>query len=158
MARDFKLAARYVGSKGTDLNIERNYNQFVNGVQVLIPTLSASSPIDPGLPLSNILVYESDGNSNYNALWITAEKRFAKGLQFSASESWSKSIDENSRNFQGLVIQNSFNISGDRGLSDYNTASRFVFSSVYRSPLQRQPAEGAGGRSRCSNRSSPGIR
>ena len=73
----------YFGSKGTDLNIERNYNQLVNGARP-IPALSASSPIDPGLPLGNILVYESDGNSNYNGLWVTANKRFAKGLQFNA--------------------------------------------------------------------------
>ena len=58
--QEFMMAARYVGSKGTDLNIERNYNQFVNGVRPYA-ALSASSPIDPGVPLSNITVYESDG-------------------------------------------------------------------------------------------------
>jgi hypothetical protein len=130
----FLLTARYVGSKGTDLNIERNYNQFVNGVRPY-PFLSMSSPIDPGLPLSNITVSESDGNSSYQALWITAEKRFAKGLQFSASEAFSKSIDENSRNFEGVVIQNSFDIAGDRGLSDFNVKSRFVVSGVYDFPF-----------------------
>jgi len=132
---DSKLAVRYVGSKGTDLNIERNYNQFVNGVRPYA-ALSMSSPIDPGLPLSNITVSESDGNSSYNALWVTYEKRFAKGLQFSASESWSKSIDENSRNYQGVVIQDSNNIAGDRGLSDFDTRSRFVISGVYSLPFR----------------------
>ena len=84
LANDFKVTARYVGSKGTDLNIERNYNQLINGVHPYL-ALSASSPIDPGLPLSNITVSESDGNSSYNALWATAEKRFAKGLQFNVA-------------------------------------------------------------------------
>jgi hypothetical protein len=129
-----KLSARYVGSKGTDLNIERNYNQFVNGARPY-PKLSLNSLIDPGLPLSNITVSESDGNSSYNAIWVTAEKRFASGLQFSASESWSKSIDENSRNYQGVVIQNSLNIAGDRGLSDFNAKSRFVISGIYDLPF-----------------------
>ena len=55
LANDFKISARYVGSKGTDLNIERNYNQLVNGVRPY-PALSASSPIDPGVPLGNITV------------------------------------------------------------------------------------------------------
>ena len=113
----------YFGSKGTDLNIERNYNQLVNGVRPY-PALSASSPIDPGMPLGNILVYESDGNSSYNGLWLTAQKRFAKGLQFRPSYTWSKSIDDNSRNSQGLVIQNSNNIRGDRGLSDFDARNR----------------------------------
>ena len=132
---DFLVSARYVGSKGTDLNIERNYNQFVNGVRPY-PVLAANSPIDPGVPLSNITVYESDGNSSYNALWVTAQKRFAKGLQFNVSESWSKSIDDNSRNYQGVVIQDSNNIAGDRGLSDFDTRSRITISGIYELPFK----------------------
>jgi hypothetical protein len=135
LASDFMLAARYVGSKGTDLNVERNYNQFVNGVRPY-PALSASSPIDPGVPLSNITAYESDANSSYNALWVTAQKRFAKGLQFNAAYSWSKSIDDNSRNFQGVVIQDSNNIRGDRGLSDFDTRQRIVINGIYELPFK----------------------
>jgi len=133
--QEFMMAARYVGSKGTDLNIERNYNQFVNGVRPYA-ALSASSPIDPGVPLSNITVYESDGNSSYNALWLTAQKRFAKGFQFNAAYTWSKSIDDNSRNFQGVVIQDSNNIRGDRGLSDFDTRNRFVINGIYELPFR----------------------
>jgi outer membrane receptor protein involved in Fe transport len=135
VGNDFKLTARYVGSKGTDLNIERNYNQLVNGVHPYL-ALSANSPIDPGLPLSTITVYESDGNSSYNALWVTAEKRLARGLQFVASESWSKSIDDNSRNYQGIVIQNSNCIVCDRGLSDFDTRSRLTISGIYQLPFK----------------------
>ena len=134
-ANDFMVAARYVGSKGTDLNVERNYNQFVNGVRPYL-ALSASSPIDPGVPFSNITVYESDANSSYNALWVTAQKRFAKGLQFNAAYSWSKSIDDNSRNFQGVVIQDSNNIRGDRGLSDFDTRQRIVINGIYELPFK----------------------
>jgi hypothetical protein len=134
-ANNFKVTARYVGSKGTDLNIERNYNQLVNGVHPY-PALSASSPIDPGTPLGTITVSESDGNSSYNALWTTVEKRFAKGLQFNASYTWSKSIDDNSRNYQGVVIQDSNNINGDRGLSDFDTRNRVVISGIYQLPFR----------------------
>jgi Carboxypeptidase regulatory-like domain len=135
LGEDFKIAARYVASKGTDLNIERNYNQLVNGVHPYL-ALAANSPIDPGLPLSNITVSESDGNSSYNALWVTVEKRFAKGLQFDVSEAWSKSIDDNSRNYQGIVIQNSNCIQCDRGLSDFNTKNRIVVSGIYQLPFK----------------------
>ena len=127
--------AGYFGSKGTDLNIERNYNQPINGARPY-PALSAASPIDPGLPLANILVYESDGNSSYNGLWLTARKRFSKGLQFEADYTWSKSIDDNSRNVQGLTLQNSYNIAGDRGLSDFDARQRVVLSSVYDLPFR----------------------
>jgi hypothetical protein len=136
VGNDFKVTARYVGSKGTDLNVSRNYNQLLPNGKRPYPTLSATSPIDPGVTLGNISVAESVGNSSYEALWMTAEKRFAKGLQFTSSYSWSKSIDENSRNFQGVVIQDSNNIHGDRGLSDFDTRNRIVISGVYELPFK----------------------
>jgi len=135
LGESFKLTARYVGSKGTDLNIERNYNQLIGGVHPYL-ALSATSPIDPGKALSTITVSESDGNSSYNALWVTAEKRLSKGLQFVVSESWSKSLDDNSRNYQGIVIQNSYNIAGDWGPSDFNTESRTTISGIYQLPFK----------------------
>ena len=136
LGKDYALTASYVASKGTDLNIERNYNQFVNGVRPYV-ALSPSSPIDPGMPLANINVYESDGNSSYQAMWLTIKKRFSKGLQFDGSYQFSKSIDDNSQNNQGVVIQNSNNIAGDRGLSDFDARNRFVLSAIYALPFQR---------------------
>lgn len=134
-AHDFAVMVGYFGSKGTDLNIERNYNQLVNGAHP-IKALSASSPIDPGMTLGNILVYESIGNSNYNGLWVTLNKSVSRGLQFSADYAWSKSIDDNSRNIQALVVQDSNNIRGDRGPSDFDTRQRIVLSGVYDLPFK----------------------
>jgi hypothetical protein len=135
LANNFVLMVGYFGSKGSDLNVERNYNQLVNGARPY-PALASDSPIDAGMPLSNILVYESDGNSSYNGLWVTASKRFAKGLQFNTSYTFSRSIDDNSRNVQGLVLQNSNNIRGDRGLSDFDARHRIVISGVYELPFR----------------------
>jgi hypothetical protein len=136
IANDFKVSARYVGNKGTDLNVGVNANQLLaNGVRPY-PALSLSSPIDPGAPLGNITVNESAGNSHYNALWLIAEKRFAKGLQFNVGESWSKSIDDNSKNYSGVVIQNSLCIACDKGLSDFNTKSRITISAIYTLPFK----------------------
>ena len=136
LAADYGLTLSYVGSKGTSLNVARNYNQFSNGLRPY-RFLSANSPIDPGLPLSNITVNESDANSSYQALWLSVTKRFSKNLQFDGSYTWSKSIDENSRNFQGIVIQDSNNIQGDRGVSDFDARHRFVLSGVYDLPFTR---------------------
>lgn len=135
LGHSYGMMIGYFASKGTDLNIERNYNQPINGIRPY-PTLSSTSPIDPGSKLGNILVYESDANSSYNAMWLTVDKRFSKGLQFSSSYTWSKSIDENSRNVEGLVIQNSYNIEGDRGLSDFDARNRFTFDGVYDLPFK----------------------
>src|SRR5262249_38483788 len=106
----------YYGSKGTHLQITRNANQFINGVRPF-PRLSSTSPISPNTGLTNITQRESGGNSSYNALWLTANKRFARGLSFNTSYTFSKSIDYNSRTNQGTVVQDSFNLRGSRGLS-----------------------------------------
>ncbi len=134
-SNDIGVTLGYLGTKGTHLNIERNYNQLVNGARPY-PALSASSPIAPGAALTNILVYESDGNSSYNGLFLTATKRMSKGFQLNGTYTWSKSIDENSRNQQGLVIQDSNNIKGDRGLSDFDARHRFVLNGVYNLPFK----------------------
>jgi hypothetical protein len=126
----------YFGSKGTHLRLQRNINQFINGVRPY-PTVSSASPILPGVALGNILQNESSGNSSYNALWATANKRFARGLQFNASYAWSKSLDYNSLNSQGTVVQNSYNVRADRGLSDFDARHRFVISAIYELPFRR---------------------
>ena len=123
----------YFGSKGTHLRLSRNINQFINGVRPFV-RLSASSPIAPNTLLGNIIQIESSGNSSYNALWVTATKRLSRNFQFNASYTWSKSIDYNSLNSQGVVVQDSYNIRGDRGLSDYDARHRFVISGLYELP------------------------
>ncbi len=125
----------YVGSKGTHLILRRNINQPVNGARPFT-TLSASSPILPGTPLGNVTQAEGSGNSSYQALWVTANQRPARGLQFNASYTWSKSIDYNSFSTQGIVVQDSYNLRGDRGLSDFDARHRFVWSAIYELPFK----------------------
>jgi hypothetical protein len=130
------LMVGYFGSKGTHLRISRNINQRINGLRPF-PTISANSPILPGTPLDvNVNQIDSGGNSNYNALWVTANKRLSRGLQFNASYTWSKSLDYNSLNSQGTVVQDSFNIRGDRGLSDFDARHRFVINAIYELPFR----------------------
>jgi len=68
--------------------------------------------------------------------WLNVKKRLSKGLQLDASYTWSKSIDDNSRNVQGLVLQNSYNVAGDRGLSDFDVRHHFVMSPVWDFPFK----------------------
>ena len=123
----------YFGSKGTHLILRRNLNQPTGGVRPY-PALSASSPILPGTPLGNITQVESSGISSYNALWVSANQRLARGLQFNASYTWSKSLDYNSFSSGGIVGQNSYDLRGDRGLSDFDARRRAVVSALYALP------------------------
>ncbi len=135
IGRGFGAMIGYFGSKGTHLQITRNLNQFFNGVRPF-PKLAPNSPILPNTPLTNITNRESTGNSNYNALWVAANKRFSRGLQFNASYTFSKSIDYNSRTNQGIVVQDSYNLRGDRAISDFDTRHRFVISALYELPFR----------------------
>jgi outer membrane receptor protein involved in Fe transport len=125
----------YFGSAGRHLRTRINENQFVNGVRPF-QTLSASSPILPGATIGNISDNVSNGNSSYNALWITSNLRAFHGLQFNASYTFSKSLDYTSQNGQGVVIQNSFNPAGDKGLSDFDARNRFVMNFIYDLPFK----------------------
>jgi len=125
----------YFGSRGDHLRVSRNVNQFVNGVRPF-PALSASSPIQPGSSLGNITEVGSLGYSRYKGLWITANQRLAKGLQFNASYTLSKSTDTNSLNSQGVILQNSFDVAGNYGPSDYDVRHRFVMNAIYELPFK----------------------
>ncbi len=116
----------YFGSKGTNLRISRNINQYIDQFS-LARTFTG---------FGNIIEITSAGNSNYNALWLTANKRFRQGLQFNASYTLSKSIDYNSLNSQGAVVQDSFNLRGNRGLSDFDARNRFVANYLYELPFK----------------------
>ncbi|HKF58822.1 MAG TPA: TonB-dependent receptor [Blastocatellia bacterium] len=129
------VMAGYFGSKGTHLILRRNINQPSSGARPF-PALSVSSPILPGTPLGNITEVDGAGNSAYNAFWVTANQRLARGLEFSASYTWSKSLDYNSFSTQGIAVQNSYNLAADRGLSDFDARHRLVISAIYVLPLK----------------------
>ena len=135
IGRDLAVTIGYFGTKGTHLRISRNINQPVNGVRP-ISNVSSSSTIRPGAGLLNIVQIEGTGNSSYNALWLTGTKRLSRGLQFNASYTFSKSIDYNSLNSQGVVIQDSYNLRDSRGLSDFDARHRFVISGLYELPFR----------------------
>ena len=136
IGRDLGVSIGYFGTKGTHLRISRNINQPINGGARPFAALSASSPIAPNTPLGNIVQIESTGNSSYNAMWLTATKRLSRGIQFDTSYTFSKSIDYNSLNSQGVVVQDSYNLRGSRGLSDFDARHRFVISGLYELPFK----------------------
>jgi hypothetical protein len=140
IGRDTSLMVGYFGSKGTHLEIDRNINQFpVLGTASSRPfqVISASSAIQPGATLANTMTERtSDSNSTYNALWVTANKRMSHGLQLNASYTWSHSIDDVSRTNNGFVVQDSTNIFGSKGSSDFDARHRFVVNAIYDLPFK----------------------
>lgn len=86
-------------------------------------------------------VQEVDGvvNSNYHALNFRAESRLSRGATFLINYTWSKSIDTGSaiRTSFGdrLYPANSYDLSRERGLSQFHVGRRLVASFLYQIPF-----------------------
>ena len=131
------LQAAYVGSQGRHLRIIGDYNQGIGGKRPISPITSLNAA---GQPISAaggaMTIQESASNSNYNGLWLSAEKRFARGLTFNVSYTYSKSIDNNSVGSSNPQAQDFYNLRAERALSDFDARQRFVLSGIYQLPLR----------------------
>jgi hypothetical protein len=114
--------ATYVGSQGRHLRINGDYNHGINGAR-------------PISGFSSINLQQSVSNSNYNGLWLTADRRLSKGLHFSAAYTFHKSIDNNSVGSSNAQAQDYRNLAAERALADFDARHRFVFSGVYQLPF-----------------------
>ena len=90
----------YVGSLGRNLLWQRNLNAIPFGTNFTAaatdPTTGRPLPpnfLRPYTGYGNINVREPAGSSNYHSLQASANRRFASGLQFGVSYTWSKSLD-----------------------------------------------------------------
>jgi hypothetical protein len=119
------VQAAYVGSQGRHLRLNGDYNQGINAVR-------------PIAGFSSINMNLSASNSNYNGLWLTVNRKFAKGLTFSSSYTWSKSIDNNSVGSSNPEAQDFRNLTAERARSDFDARHRFVLSGVYALPIKAE--------------------
>jgi carboxypeptidase family protein len=132
----------YFGSHGDRQRIPINLNQFVTpgGTVRPYPKLSASSTILPGATLGNITEATSLGWSDYKGLWVTANHRLTHGLQLSGSYTLSKSTDTNSYDATGAgangSLEDSTNIAGSEGPSDFDVRHRFSVNASYDLPFK----------------------
>jgi len=98
------------------------------------PFTGVGCPVD-GIPVfTDIFAEDTIANSNYNALEAMLEKRFSHGLQFQASYTFSRSIDDGSTFEETL---NPFNFRASRALSIFNATQRFVISYTWELPLPK---------------------
>jgi hypothetical protein len=92
----------------------------------------AGCPAD-GIPVfSDIFAEDTIANSSYNAFEAMLEKRFSHGLQFQASYTLSKSLDDGSTFEETL---DPFNFRASRALSLFNSHQRFVVSYDWELPI-----------------------
>jgi len=117
----------YAGSEGRHLRIIGDYNQGIGGVR-------------PYAGFSSITLNESASSSNYNGLWISANRKLTKGITFQTSYTWSKSMDYNSVGSSNPEAQDFRNLKAEHALSDFDARHRFVLSGMYVFPFKGKGA------------------
>ncbi|MBL8229170.1 MAG: carboxypeptidase regulatory-like domain-containing protein [Bryobacterales bacterium] len=101
------LDVAYVPSIGRHLLWQREINPIPLGANFRPENANPASPRTPLPPsflrpiqgFNNINIREWAASSNYHSLQVTANRRFARGLQFGLAWTWSKSMDYNSGDF-----------------------------------------------------------
>jgi hypothetical protein len=96
------------------------------------PTTGVGCPPDGQPVFGSIYTADNIGNSNYNSLQISAEKRAAKGLDFLAAYTFSKSFDYGST-FEDTI--NPFDFRRSYALSQFDARHRLVISYVWQLPI-----------------------
>lgn len=133
VAKNLVLDWAYVGSKGTHLQDQRDLDQGAPGTE-------GTSAL-PFPAFGAITLLESAASSTYHAFQFRAEKRLSQGLVFLGAYTFSRSIDDASAQFgtsaESGLPQNSNDLAAEKGLSNFQTKHRFVFSSLYQLPFGR---------------------
>ena len=145
------------GDATNTLNNADNASNCVNGGPTTLTSKGAVNHIACGIygpwmlfnpQFSALSAWSSIGIGDYHSLQVTLRKRLSAGLQFDINYTFSKSIDlgsaqENTTRFSGFV-QNSWNPSEMRAVSDYDSTHQINILAVYELPFGRGRRFGAG--------------
>jgi len=133
------LRLSYDGSHGSDLGVQG----FIN--QVPVNTIGYNASLKAGyapFPLWSIIETEQNGGwSNYDAGTMSINKRFARGLQFQGSYTFSKNLSTNGYNptafatEAGGQVQDLNNIGLDYGNVPYTRRNRVLVTFLYELPF-----------------------
>lgn len=146
-ARNYLLEVGYVGTRSLHMAGCVEFNQAllasptnpING-----ETSNTAANVIRRLPYAGIspgsYVCGSDYNANYNSLQTSLTKRLSRGLEFLASYTWSRNLDQTSGSSGSGLFETHFvtndqtNLRQAYGLTDFDRTHRAVVSLVY-SPL-----------------------
>lgn len=128
----------YFGSRGVHLPSVININQ--PPAQSAITSVSGVNALRPFPTFGNITWLDSEGSSNYNSMQVRFQQRYSHGLTFLASYTYGRSLDDTigvGGSSASSAPQNSYNLRGEYGPSDFNNQQRTTLSGVYELPFGR---------------------
>jgi hypothetical protein len=125
---DSSLSIGYTYLRGLHLILSRNVN---------VPRFPASAGVAnlgrPDPRFANVSRFESSGDSYYNGLNVSFNKRASRYAGVRLSYTFSKAID-NAGNFFFFAPQDNSNLSGERALSDNDQRHRLTLSGTLEAP------------------------
>jgi hypothetical protein len=163
LTNELSLSAGYHGQIGHHLADYRNGNQLTAQQAQDLANLSLSACSAPSIPAADqppyfnlvgecgsILVTESQARMTYNAGQLTLRQRTHRGLEYTLNYTYAKSLTNSSGNyavantsFNGLSIQNGYDLNADYGPSAMDIRHSLNFVGVYDLPFGRGRAYGS---------------
>lgn len=131
ITEDLSFAAGYVRSEGRHLNVYRNINP-INPVRYLADgrPVFGDDRLDPRFGW--IVIAESAGLAQYDALSLQLKQRLSRGLQFSINYTLSKGVnDAPDGDIEGIFLSDPTNRNLDKGYSSADQRHTFSMSLVF---------------------------
>jgi hypothetical protein len=131
LMQETALKIAYVGNRSTHLD------RVLEGNAALPPgpgDVNARRLFPAFRSISNSL---SNAQATYNALQVSVDRRFAQGLTFMSSYTWSKCIDDSSGfALDDAFVQNPADVASEKGRCQQDVRNRFTTAYVYQLPFQ----------------------
>ena len=126
------VSVGYVARRGLHLQREADINQPTTAVVAANPGVNINA-LRPYKGFGSIRQTDDVANSMYNSLQISWNRRYSGGLQFGASYTLSKSMDNGSN--QRDVVPDTYDISTLWGPSEFDARHILVFNYLYDLPI-----------------------
>jgi len=155
LTNELSLSVGYHGQVGHHLANYRNGNQLTAAQALAISGIggcgAANIPAADQPPYyalvgecGSILITESQARMTYNSGQLTLRQRTHHGLEYTLNYTFAKSMTDSSGNysvantsFNGLSVQNGYNLNGDYGPSPMDVRHNLNFVGVYELPFGR---------------------
>src|SRR5260370_37397096 len=167
LAPDLILSVGYVGTRATRLrsslaqvnnlnpkffSMGNTLNQDISSTAIPLPFTGFSGNVGHALrPFRQYGGIDTDcglenvGQSSYHALLAKVERRFHNGLNLLASYTFSKTLTDSDSALPtfaqfsgGSLVQNSYNLKGEKSLSYQDIPHTFVVSYIYELPVGKR--------------------
>ena len=138
LSNSTSLSIGYLHTRGLHLILSRNVN---------VPRFPASAGVTnlgrPDQRFANVNRFEASGDSSYDGMTVSLNRRFKKWFGVRLSYAFSKGLDDAGNAFF-FTPQDNFNLRDDRGLSDNDQRHRLTLSGMFEAP--RPAGKGLTGR------------